>query len=277
MLGAMEWDGASYDRVSSSRSPSPHAHPPDWDGATYDRISSPQARWGKAVIERLDLSGDETILDAGCGTGRVTEELLAKLPYGRVVALDASPSMLAEAEARLAPAVAAGRVSMLNADLLDLSPVLLGDTAPVDGVLSTATFHWVTDHNRLFANIRSVLRPGGQLVAQCGGSGNIASVIEAVRSLGVDRAGTWLYATADDTVERLERAGFDVNGVWCHPELASFSDGNALVEFLSTVCLREHLGTLAPAERRPFTEKVAAAMPVPVIDYVRLNIVARAR
>ncbi len=76
----------------------------DWDGATYDRVSTPQARWGRAVLERLELEGDETVVDAGCGTGRVTEELLARLPRGRVVALDASPSMLEQAQARLAPA-----------------------------------------------------------------------------------------------------------------------------------------------------------------------------
>lgn len=249
----------------------------DWDGASYDRVSAPQARWGRAVIERLELSGDETVLDAGCGTGRVTEELLAKLPEGRVVALDASPSMLSQAQARLAEAAAAGRVSFVQADLLALSPLLLGGAAPLDAVLSTATFHWVTDHDKLFANLHAVLRPGGQLVAQCGGQGNIASVIEAAHSLGVERAGTWLYASPEDTSARLERAGFEVIEVWCHPELASFSDGPGLVEFLSTVCLRETLATMAPAERRPFAEKVAAAMPAPVIDYVRLNMVARAR
>jgi trans-aconitate 2-methyltransferase len=248
----------------------------DWDGASYDRVSGPQLRWGRAVIERLHLTGSETVLDAGCGTGRVTDELLARLPHGRVVALDASPSMLAQAEARLAPAAAAGRVSFVQADLLDLEPSVLGGAAPLDAVLSTATFHWVTDHDQLFAKLHAVLRPGGQLVAQCGGQGNIANVIEAVQSLGVERAGTWLYASAEDTAARLQRAGFDVVEVWCHPERAEFPEGTGLVEFLSTVCLRDHLSSMAPAERRPFAEKVAAAMPAPVIDYVRLNMVARA-
>jgi trans-aconitate 2-methyltransferase len=248
----------------------------DWDGASYDRVSGPQLRWGRAVIERLHLTGSETVLDAGCGTGRVTDELLARLPHGRVVALDASPSMLAQAEARLAPAAAAGRVSFVQADLLDLEPSSLGGAAPLDAVLSTATFHWVTDHDQLFAKLHAVLRPGGQLVAQCGGEGNIANVIEAVHSLGVERAGTWLYASAEDTTARLQRAGFDVVEVWCHPEQAEFPEGTGLVEFLSTVCLRDHLSTMAPPERRPFAEKVAAAMPAPVIDYVRLNMVARA-
>jgi trans-aconitate 2-methyltransferase len=245
----------------------------DWDGASYDLVSTPQARWGKAVVPRLELYGDETVLDAGCGSGRVTEELLARLPQGCVIALDSSPSMLDQARARLRPA--GHRVSFVEADLSALEPDQLGGKAPVDAVLSTATFHWVTDHDKLFANLHGVLRPGGQLVAQCGGEGNIASVIEAVRSLGVERAGTWLYATPEETAERLVRAGFVDVKTWSHPEPVPFPNGDGLTPFLETVCLREHLGTLPPEERHEFAAAVAAAMPAPVIDYVRLNMVAR--
>jgi trans-aconitate 2-methyltransferase len=250
----------------------------DWDAASYDRLSAPQARWGRAVLERLELAGDETVMDAGCGTGRVTEQLLARLPGGRVVAMDSSPAMLEQARSRLGRSPdALSRVTFLRADLLELSPAHLDGRARLDAVFSTATFHWVTDHDRLFANLRSVLRPGCQLVAQCGGEGNVMSVIETVRRLGTERAGTWHYASAGETAERLERAGFTDINCWCHPELVAFPDRAALAAFLETVCLREHLGRLAPAERRPFAEKVAEAMPAPAIDYVRLNIVARAK
>jgi trans-aconitate 2-methyltransferase len=245
----------------------------DWDGASYDRVSTPQANWGKAVVSRLELYGDETVLDAGCGSGRVTEELLSRLPQGRVVALDASPSMLNEARARLQHA--GHRVRFVEADLSTLGPDHLAELCPVDAVLSTATFHWVTDHDNLFSNLHDVLRPGGQLVAQCGGEGNIATVIEAVKSLGVERAGTWLYASPEDTAERLARAGFVDIQTWCHPEPVRFQEGDGLAPFLETVCLREHLATLPPEERHGFAEAVAAAMPTPVIDYVRLNMVAR--
>ncbi len=252
---------------------------PEWDATSYDRLSWPQASWGRAVLERLELAGDETVLDAGCGSGRVTEELASRLPRGHVVALDASPAMLDEARRRLARLSVRGsgaRASFVLADLLELSPADLDGAAPLDAVFSTATFHWVTDHDRLFANLRGVLRTGGQLVAQCGGEGNIASVIDTVRRLGAERAGTWLYAPAGATAQRLERAGFTDVRCWCNPELVRFPDREALADFLQTVCLREHLGTLPPEARRPFAERVAAEMPAPAIDYVRLNIVARA-
>jgi trans-aconitate 2-methyltransferase len=247
--------------------------PADWDGAAYDRLAGPQARWGRAVLERLVLRGDETVLDAGCGSGRVTEALLARLPRGRVVALDASPSMLAQARDRLSGHTA--QVRFLRADLLQLDRATLEPDAPVDAVFSTATFHWVTDHDRLFANLAAVLRPGGQLVAQCGAAGNIEGVLAAVRSLGVERAGTWHYATADRTDTRLRAAGFVEVQVWVNPEPTPFPDSTSLADFLETVCLREHLATLPAAARRPFTEQVTARMAEPVIDYVRLNVVAR--
>lgn len=246
-----------------------------WDGARYDRLASPQARWGGAVVERLALRGDETVLDAGCGSGRVTEQLLGRLPAGRVVALDASPSMLAEAGRRLRAAASEGRARFVEADLLALTPALLAPEVPFDAILSTATFHWVTDHDLLFAKLAGVLAPGGQLVAQCGAEHNIERVIAAVRSLGVERAGTWYYASPEETAERLERCGFCEIEVFTNPEPTSFPTESDLVDFLEAVCLREHLATLDEAERRRFAERVAAAMDVPVIDYVRLNIVAR--
>jgi trans-aconitate 2-methyltransferase len=247
----------------------------DWDGATYDRISDPMTRWGAAVLARLELRGDETVLDAGCGSGRVTEMLLERLPHGHVVALDAAPSMLTEARKRLERF--AGKVSFVEADLLALSPAVLGTNTPVDAVLSTATFHWVLDHDRLFANMATVMRPGAFLVAQCGAAGNIAGLLEAVRATGTDRAGVWLYATPGETRTRLEQAGFEDIEVWTHPEPTRLAEGEDLETYLETVCLRTHVAGMSPRARARFLRDVAGAMPEPVIDYVRLNLIARRR
>jgi trans-aconitate 2-methyltransferase len=245
----------------------------EWDAAVYDRVSDPMARWGAAVLDRLALTGGETVLDCGCGSGRVTELLLNRLPHGHVVALDRSRRMLDEARRRLA--WAGDRVTLLDADLLDLAPGTLGAHAPVDAVLSTATFHWVTDHDRLFRNLAAVLRPGGRLVAQCGGEGNLAGLLAAVRSVGVERVGTWLYASPGATRDRLTAAGFAGVETWTQLEPTPLERGEPLHTYLEAICLREHVGTLPPQARRPFVEAVAAAMPEPVIDYVRLNMVAR--
>ena len=243
-----------------------------WDGATYDRVANPQARWGTAVLARLALRGDETVLDCGCGSGRVTEQILAALPRGRVVALDASASMLDQARLRLAHA--GERVSFIEADLLELSPAMLGGAAPVDAVFSSATFHWITDHPRLFGNLATVLRPGGQLSAQCGAQGNVDRLLEVARGVGLDRSTAWEYPSAETTSRRLEAAGFDNVRVWTHQEPTRFDNEADLAEFLEAVCFGEAVATMDEAERRALMQRVVKAMPEPVIDYVRLNMVA---
>lgn len=245
--------------------------PRDWDAATYDRIAEPQTRWGAAVVDRLDLHGDEIVLDAGCGSGRVTEMLAARLPHGRIVALDASPSMLDEARRRLADL--GNRVSFVEADLG--RPFGLPDGILADAVLSTATFHWVPDHDALFRNLAAVLRPGAQLVAQCGGAGNIASVRAILATIGDGWQGSPHYETAEATTSRLEAAGFVEVKTWLNPEPTRFEPGEPLETFLRTVILGAHVERLPPDARDGFVHEVASRMAEPVIDYVRLNITAR--
>jgi len=125
----------------------------EWDGASYDRISGTMEALGLAVLERLELRGDETVLDAGCGSGRITQALIERLPRGRVIAVDESPSMIAAARERLGP-----EADLRVGDLLKLEL-----EQPVDAILSTATFHWIADHDALFARLHDALRPGGML------------------------------------------------------------------------------------------------------------------
>jgi trans-aconitate 2-methyltransferase len=244
---------------------------PEWDAATYDRVADPQTRWGMAVLDRLPLRGDETVIDAGCGTGRVTQHLLGRLPHGRAVALDASAAMLEQARRRLG---GDERVQFVHADLLSLTAADIGAAAPADAVFSTASFHWVLDHDTLFTNLASVLRPGGRLVAQCGARGNIEGLTAVVRNLGGERPGTWLYASVEDTTRRLAAAGFIEAEVWVNDEPTPFDTSVQLRDFLEAVCLRECVAPMTREQREGFLDAVVAHMPARVIDYVRLNIVA---
>jgi trans-aconitate 2-methyltransferase len=244
--------------------------PRDWDAATYDRVADPQTRWGAAVLERLSLVGDETVLDAGCGSGRVTELLLERVPHGRVIALDASRAMVEEARRRLAPFD--GRVDFVVADLS--RSFSLPDGKPVDAILSTATFHWVADHDALFRNLADVMRPGGRLVAQCGGSGNIASIRAILATIGDGWPGEAHYETPEATAERLAAAGFTAIETWLQPEPTRFEAGEPLETFLRTVILGGHVARLGETDRDAFVHQVASRLAEPVVDYVRLNIVA---
>lgn len=240
--------------------------PRDWDAVTYDRIADPMARWGAAVLDRLPLAGDETVLDAGCGTGRVTERLASRLPRGRVIALDGSPAMIGQARHRLRRF--GDRVTYVVADLMEPIPV-----PTVDAILSTATFHWIPDHARLFRNLAAIVRTGGRLVAQCGGEGNIASLRAVVAGL-LGPAETSVYAAPDVTRERLEAAGFTDVECWLTPEPTELEPGEPFERYLRTVCLGAHLERLPADERDAFVREVARRLGRPHLDYVRLNILA---
>jgi trans-aconitate 2-methyltransferase len=243
--------------------------PRDWDAATYDRVADPMTRWGTVVLGRLPLRGGERVLDAGCGSGRVTEELATRLPRGSVVALDGSPSMIEAARIRLARF--GGRIEYVVADLGLPLPIV----EHVDAILSTATFHWVPDHDALFRNLAAILRPGGRLVAQCGGAGNIESIRRILAQFGDGWLGEAHFETAESTARRLTDAGFVEVETWLSEEPTDFEPGEPFETYLRTVVLGAHVARLAVADRDAFVHEVASRLDAPRIDYVRLNILAR--
>jgi trans-aconitate 2-methyltransferase len=241
----------------------------DWDARTYDRIADPMTRWGSTVLDRLPLDGGERVLDAGCGSGRVTELLIERLPRGRVIALDGSSSMVDAARDRLTRF--GERIEYVVADLGAPLPI----EGSVDAVLSTATFHWVADHDALFANLAAVTRPGGLLIAQCGGAGNIATIQRALASIGDGWLGPVHFETVLATTRRLDAAGYVNIECWLTDEPTRFEPGEPFETYLRTVVLGAHLERLPAADHDAFVREIADTLGEPLIDYVRLNIVAR--
>jgi trans-aconitate 2-methyltransferase len=254
----------------------------EWDAGEYEAVSGPQTGWGASFLgvflERRGLRGDEVVVDAGCGTGRVTELLLRHLPRGKVLAVDASEAMVEAARRRFA---GDERVRVERQDLRELEV-----DRPVDVIFSTATFHWILDHESLFRRLASALKPGGRLVAQCGGKGNVARTLEvAERVMGEERfrgafAGweeIWNFADPETTEARLEAAGFEEIETWLHEELTEFGSVDELARFLKTVVLRSHLRILPETEGDAFCATVAGRLAekgLLVVDYVRLNMLA---
>lgn len=248
------------------------AGPRDWDAASYQRVSVPHEEWARSILDRLDPAGTETVLDAGCGSGRVTSLLVERLPEGRVLAVDGSPSMVEKVREVLRPRD--------EARVADLAELELDE--PVEAVFSSAVFHWMLDHDALFRALRGTLRPGGRLAAQCGGAGNIDRLRDVTREVqgrepyaghfeGFEEP--WNYAGAEETEERLARAGFVAARAWLQPwRIIPPSPA----EFLATVCLGPHVDRLPEQLRDAFVADVLAAEPEPLaLDYVRLNIEAR--
>ncbi len=239
--------------------------PREWNAASYDLIGAPMTERGVELVDALELRGDERVLDAGCGTGRVTERLLERLPRGEVVALDGSQAMLDVARERLGDDE---RVSYVHADLG--APLAI---EPVDVIVSTSTFHWVLDHDALFTALFSVLRPGGLIRAECGGEGNIATVVTALAAAGVHESGKH-FSGDHELVQRLQRLGFVDVWATLTPRPAVLTR-EGLEEYLTTVVLGEHVERLGPEAGAALVRDVADRLPEPVIDYVRLNFAAR--
>jgi trans-aconitate 2-methyltransferase len=242
-----------------------------WDAEAYDAVSDPQFEWGMEVLGRLPLRGDEAAIDAGCGSGRITAELLERIPEGRLLAVDGSEAMIEKARERLGK-----RADYLVADLVELEV-----DEPVDLVFSTATFHWIADHERLFRRLRGALRPGGRLVAQCGGEGNVRTHVQAIATVAArpefashftQMTGMWNFAAPDETEARLRAAGFAETRCWLQPKPVTPADPLA---FISTVTLGPLLAQLPAELERPFAEAVLEHSSKPLtLDYVRLNIEA---
>ncbi len=239
-----------------------------WDADTYDRTSQPQQLWAGEVLSRaIGIAPGATVLDVGCGTGRVTEHLARLVPSGRVLAIDASEDMVGLASERLGERAEVWRCDALELDL----------DGEVDLVFSTATLHWIRDHDTLWPVLARALRPGGRIEAQCGGEGNIARVREvideAAASVGsqeLDGFSPWTFAGPRETERRLAAAGFTETRCWLTEEPTYPQETEA---FVRTSILAAHLERLPEPAREPFVAAVMERVQLP-LDYVRLNVSA---
>jgi trans-aconitate methyltransferase len=244
-------------------------------------VAGPQTDWGRRVLARLALDGHERVVDAGCGSGRLTGELLQRLPRGRVLAIDRSWNMLQTARANLRP-VSGSRVAFVQVALPALPLVEWADV-----VFSTATFHWVADHPALFASILTSLKPGGRLHAQCGGGPNLARAYglaervmqgELFARCFAGWPAVWEFASAEVTDDRLTRAGFGDVRTWLEPAPTTLATEADYRAFVTTVIYHPHLARLPETLRPRFIDEVTALAeaedPPFTLDYWRLNMEA---
>jgi trans-aconitate 2-methyltransferase len=252
----------------------------EWNSQAYHKVSNPQFGWGLKVLERVQLRGDERVMDAGCGSGRLTEKLVERLPRGEVVGVDLSQNMLQQAAEHLQGSN--GRVSLLQADLANLP-----FNAEFDGIFSTAAFHWVKDHDTLFRSLARSLKPGGWMVAQCGGGANLQRARERIHVLMRtpkyapffrDWQSPWEYADDRTTADRMTRAGFTDVRTWLEPAPITFPNAESYREFIGPVILRPFLNAITDEQVRDnFLNDVVqqGAEDGFELDYWRLNLEGR--
>lgn len=255
----------------------------EWDARAYNRLNNPMQTWGEAIVASLDLHGDETALDLGCGSGRLTEFLLRRLPRGRVIAIDRSANMLEAAREHLEPEFGS-RVTYLQSSLENINFDQVAELA-----FSNAAFHWIPDHPKLFAAIFRALKPGGWLVAQCGAGPNIARVRERVGRIMAEPAfqpyfgdwpGPWEFAYPDTAAERLRHAGFVDIETSMFEAPVQLSSRQETRDYFEKVILGTHLERIPDAGLRDdlldrMTEHSGGDDPPWRQDYWRLNLRAR--
>jgi trans-aconitate 2-methyltransferase len=261
----------------------------DWDAAKYHRISDPQLAWGRAVAARLNAAPGERVLDLGCGTGRLTNEI-AQMAGILVVGLDYSAAMLREAggQTGVRPGSDGGLTPFRRPLYVRGDGASLPFASAFDAVFSAAVFHWIADHDQLFRSVFAALKPGGRLIAQCGGANNLERLYGRARALMhsdgyrghfVGWTNFTHFENVADTERRLRHADFTDIDVSLVSSPVIFDTPAAFSEFTAAVCLRHHLDRLPAAVRdgfmRQITDQACGDDPPLTLDYWRLNIAAR--
>jgi trans-aconitate 2-methyltransferase len=272
-----------------------------WRAEDYDAVAEPQQRWGRAVLDRVaslgsGWRGDELVLDAGCGSGRLLAEIAQRVPQGRIFAVDADTGMIAQARARAAQLGIEDRVQFWQGDLAALrlagvrpaplaSSVGLELPEPVDVIFSNAVLHWIHDKIRLYAALRSVLKTDGRFVAQFGGSNNLqrarAAAYRAARDLGLSdpllrNLGRHVFLAPQETKEQLKTCGFRQVRVWEADAPTDFADRESLQRFCGASIFTTMRAELEPQCWEQFIAEFAAQLYGLAgawrLDYVRQNV-----
>ena len=250
-----------------------------WNAEVYERIGTPMRRWAQAVIDDLNLRGDETVLDAGCGSGSVTFDLLERLPRGRIYAVDSSPDMISKIMREIDER-GTTNVFPIRASLTDFAL-----PEQVDVVFSNAVLHWIPEDDALFGCLFRAATPGGRFRAQCGGGKNIARLMEATETVEQrDPYPSYLglaefrkYRTAEQAKEAMERAGWADVRASLFDSPVRFDNRDDAALYLRTIILQRHVAALPEEHQDPFLravidETIRRFGEPFTADYVRLDL-----
>jgi trans-aconitate methyltransferase len=241
-----------------------------WDPERYARNARFVADLARPVVDLLDLQPGQRILDLGCGDGHLTRQLHEM--GGRLVGIDGSDEQIAAAQ-RLG----------LDARLADAES--LGFEGEFDVVFSNAALHWMKRPERVIDGVWRALVPGGRFVAEFGGAGCVAGIVEAVlaalarRGIDGEALHPWYFPDAETYSALLEARGFAVDRIELVPRPTRLP--GRLAAWLETFGEPFH-GHLSPEQRSAFLDEVedslrkshCDAQGVWTADYVRLRFAA---
>jgi trans-aconitate 2-methyltransferase len=220
-----------------------------WDAETYHKVSDIQESWAIELLEKRKISESEIVMDAGCGTGRVTKIIANKVKRGKVYAVDLDENMIINAKKNLKD------LSNIVFVKSDLSDVKLPEK--IDLVFSNAVIHWILDHKKLFTNFWDVLKPGGKLLIQCGGKGNLDTIPNALEKVRKTQRFDhyfknwkipWNFASSADTIKILNEIGFKDIQANLVEKKTKFGNFQEYILFMKTVVMKPYLSYLPTTE-----------------------------
>jgi trans-aconitate methyltransferase len=220
--------------------PATVAKPAKWNAADYAANSKVQQTWARELISKLNLRGDEKILDVGCGDGKITAEIAKVVPRGFVVGVDASAEMIEFAQKTFR----AKKFQNLKFQICDARKIAAKKFAKkFHVVFSNAALHWVDDHQKFLRGAGSILRTGGRLIISCGGKGNAQDVFVALRpEMRLKRwrnsfkkmPTPYFFYAPDDYKKWLPKFDFKIQKIKLAPKDATYEGANGFATWLRT-------------------------------------------
>lgn len=257
----------------------------EWDAETYDNISTVQEEFALKLIQLRNWMGKEIVIDAGCGSGRVTKILAKEIPNGKIYAVDIDVNMIDKAKANLSQFE---NVTVINSDLLDLSLQII--SSKVDVIFSNAVLHWILNHQKLFNTFFELLSQNGQLLIQCGGYGNLKKAIsifdkvkesEKFKDYFKEWKEEWYFPKPSDTEKLLNEIGYKNIKVYLSEASIGFVNKSSYSLYLKTVVLGPYLRYIpSDNDKELYLGSILNEIEqnnlemVWNLDYVRLNILA---
>ncbi|HXT83261.1 MAG TPA: methyltransferase domain-containing protein [Verrucomicrobiae bacterium] len=261
-----------------------------WDAETYHKISNIQEEWAIEILDKRKIKEDEVILDAGCGSGRVTQLIAKKVKIGKIYAVDIDANMISNAKINLKDFT---NVIFIQSDLINLKL-----PEKVDLIFSNAVIHWIFDHERLFKKFWDILKSGGELLIQFGGKDNLGTIPNIADKIIKNKGFSqyfenwkmpWNFNSVENISKILKDIGFKNIDVNSEKKIAKFTNLEEYRLFMKTVVLKPYLSYLPTdnnnkkeifidefikAQNYDQDQRIKQNLKLE-IDYTRLNIFAK--
>jgi trans-aconitate 2-methyltransferase len=229
----------------------------EFEANFYDSKSVVQYQLGLKLIDQLQIQDSETVLDIGCGTGRLTLELAKRTPNGSVLGLDSNFDMIKKALENLEK----NKLQITNTTFIEGNILQYETPLRFNAIFSNSALHWVQETQKLYQKIYTLLAPGGRLAAQMPAKGSLNKFIEIflepIQTLHLNAYfKNWDYPIKFIPTRTLQRIlssiGYVDIKIWEENQEIQFHSPQEVLDFLKTASIVPILSQLPPEKKEPY-------------------------